>query len=180
MKQSLEKSLSNREIIRALGGRCLLLTHGDLDKVTSMGAYGGEKFWREEVPMVTLYEHRPDYGHWVVLLKTILPGGEPTVELFDSYGTLPDSQRIEGGLEAINDPSYNKAMTRLLFELSKAGIAPSYNHYKFQSKEKGINTCGRWILARSIFSWIPLDTFAELFPPGSDELVTLFTEEYLD
>jgi hypothetical protein len=124
------------------------------------------------LPMAILYQEEPQYGHWTLLHQT--PEG---LEFFDPYGIISD-----GEFEHLDwqQPHY---LSKLLYDLANE-YQLNYNQYKFQKANDGINTCGRWIILRSLTSKWTLDEFADVicdlcYETGltPDELVvSMFTE----
>lgn len=102
------------------------------------------------LPLAILYQVEENYGHWVLLHA--VPEG---LEFFDPYGYMPDRE-----FEVLEwkQPHY---VARLLRELS-AIVPIHYNQYDFQEKGMGVNTCGRWIVLRSLFDNMPLEIFARM------------------
>lgn len=116
------------------------------------------------LPVAILYQVEPDVGHWTLLME--VPGG---VEFFDPYGIVVDKQFDY--LE-MKQPHY---LAKLLYDLSKK-IEIHYNPYEFQSREPGINTCGRWVILRSKFPKWNIDKFKDVVNEvkngNSDKFVT--------
>lgn len=120
-----------------------------------------------KLPLVILYEVKPNIGHWVTILET--PEG---IEHFDSYGYAPDKE-----LDFVPDEfkSDNKLLLRLLVNHNDI----NYNQYKLQ---KGLDTatCGRWVILRNLFNYLTIDQFKHMIDKtskqlklSSDQLVTM-------
>lgn len=140
----------------------------DLSKFNSIDEALGPKG-----AFILFYEHRPNYGHWVAILKC-----NNKLEFFNSYGDkinpLPDDQ--------LNNysKSWRKQSNQLYKTLSmlflKSKYKLEYNNYQFQSDLKEIQTCGRWCIYRILNKNLSIDEFAE-------EVITecenknLFTDE---
>lgn len=125
-----------------------------------------------------LYEQKDNVGHWCCLTKTITPNGSMTVEFFDPYSGMPDSQ-----LEYIDDDYADKTgqsdrrLTRLLIDCP---YDISYNEFGFQRFDDDVSTCGRWVGLRMLLKDMPLEDFNKLFlehyePGDSDYIATLLT-----
>ena len=101
-----------------------------------------------------LTESEKNSGHWTLIIRD-----DDTFEYFDSYGTPP--KRI---LDYIPNYMNKKLGNDFQEDLRKMirSIKPTdkfiYNKTKFQKEQEGINTCGRWVIARlSLFLSDDLD-----------------------
>jgi hypothetical protein len=100
---------------------------------------------------IILIEQKQNSGHWVAIYRYIDPKTKKdTLEAFDSYGNF-----IDGELKFI--PKIIRRMLgqekNLLTELFKKlpkDVPVVYNKKKFQKLKNGINTCGRWVILRTI------------------------------
>lgn len=110
------------------------------------------------LPVVILYETKPNFGHWTLLHK--LNNGN--IEFFDSYGFKPDTE-----FKLISpEYQYPHYLMNLLKELSKL-TQIHYNQYQLQSKSPGVSTCGRWCILRRLYPDLDIDQFKE----GIDSVV---------
>ena len=170
----MNKSLSNTDIKRKLGGQVRIMSYRDIYKYkdidSMLGKYGA---------VALLYETKERYGHWVAIFKTFDPkSGEPIISFFDPYSIPVDHELdfIDDDFKIENNVVY-PYLSELLY---KSPYQIEYNEHKLQKFKPGINTCGRWVIARLLFRNLPLDEFNELFASDnyitSDELVTIFTE----
>jgi hypothetical protein len=95
---------------------------------------------------IILTENQLNQGHWCCLLKY-----NNILEWFDGYNGKPDSELkyISPQMKAqLNEKTHY--LTRLLkTKLPNQKII--YNKKKLQTLKDGINTCGRWTIARLIF-----------------------------
>jgi hypothetical protein len=135
----MEKSFSDSEISRYIPN---VYAYEELKELTP------EEVLRR-LPLAILYQETPTKGHWTVLLKT--PEG---IEFFDPYGIPID---LEFKDLKWQQPRY---LADLLYKLSKIEQI-NYNQYKFQSAKEGINTCGRWIIMRSLYPNWTINQFAK-------------------
>ena len=144
----MQKSFSNVEIEKYIPE---VVLYEDLGKLTPEQLIN-------KLPVAILYQETETYGHWTLLHKT--PEG---IEFFDPYGILIDKEfeQIEW-----KQPHY---LAKLLYKLSKS-IPINYNQYKFQKKKPGVNTCGRWIILRSLLGHMPLDVFADMITKAALKL----------
>ena len=84
-----------------------------------------------------LYEHKKDYGHWVLIIRN-----NNNLEYFDSYGG-----KIDGPINWITKEQQNKLdvkpyLTQLIN--NTPNLSTEYNGVDFQNKKnKDISTCGR-------------------------------------
>jgi len=121
-----------------------------------------------ELPLILLYEIKPNIGHWVTVIKT--PEG---IEHFDSYGYEPDG-------EFIFIPDDMKEKYKYLVNLLiNTGEQINYNNYKLQD-EPPIATCGRWCILRNLLSNLTTDQFnrvvtivSKKFNISNDEMVSI-------
>ena len=113
----------------------------------------------EMLPVAILYQVGENYGHWTVLMRT-----SEGIEHFDPYGIIVDKEFKYLGWQ---QPHY---LAKLLYQLGEEGIVINYNPWRFQKMQKGINTCGRWIILRSLFSNWGIDKFADVVEEVSTRL----------
>lgn len=96
---------------------------------------------------VMLYEHTPQNGHWVAVLRY-----GNTIEFFCPYGTSPYSPN--SCLEW-NTPEQNAAvdatentLETMLNQAEKDGFKVIYNRMDLQNKNGNVNTCGAFVVFR--------------------------------
>jgi len=108
-----------------------VMLYTDLLKMSDENIY-------KSLPIIILYETKPNYGHWTLLHK--IPNG---IEFFDSYGFRPDEQ-----YKMISKKYQlpHKLKEFLIKMHDKMNI--HYNDYMFQEIGPKINTCGRWCILR--------------------------------
>lgn len=167
-KKEVSRGLSSVDLSNLLGGKVRILTYKQLRKFNNI--YDVLKPFGKAI---LLYETSKNWGHWVCLFKD--PKSR-VIEHFDSYGIRPDDEikfvpqyfRKEGGADLPH-------LTALLY---KSGAPIRYNHYKLQSKRKGVSTCGRWCVLRLIFRDLDEHQFKKLFDGKGDKdvYVTNLTE----
>lgn len=125
------------------------------------------------LPLVILYQVERDYGHWTLLHRV-----RGSIEFFDSYGFKPDKE-FEFIPENMQQPKYIARMLCSIIDREPV----SYNQYHLQERKRGVNTCGRWVVVRQMFSHVNIDAFTrgidnvsrELDVTG-DDLVVLLTK----
>lgn len=135
-------SLSD-EVIKRLSPDINIVLYSELSNMTPAQVL-------KKMPLVILYQVTKNTGHWTLLHKT--PEG---IEFFDSYGYQPDKQ--------FNHISYQQPhyIAKLLLTLHKSGYNINYNEYPFQESKPGINTCGRHVLIRHMYSHLPIKKYKE-------------------
>lgn len=96
---------------------------------------------------IILTESKPNEGHWCVLLKY---NGGRTIEWFDSYGVRPDGELsfIPNAIKKMlgEDKHYLSKLIKTMDQDQHF----VYNKTKFQKLQDGINTCGRWVICRTL------------------------------
>jgi hypothetical protein len=97
--------------------------------------------------MILLYEHTPQNGHWVAVLRY-----ENTIEYFCPYGTSPYSPNspLEWNTpeeNAVVDATSNY-LEDLLNKAKTEGWEVIYNKMDFQEKRNNVNTCGAFCVWR--------------------------------
>ena len=163
-------ALSSNDISSSLGGRTIILKYYDLGNITSieqlLSLYGNA---------IVLYPLKGNIGHWTTVFYTKGPNGKKVIEFFDPYGISVDR---EFKYVKANGPNY---MSQLLYR-SRYQIV--YNEHKFQKFGDGIDTCGRWVLARLAMKDMSLEEFAKYifstskkYNISTDELVTQITTD---
>jgi hypothetical protein len=97
--------------------------------------------------MILLYEHTPQNGHWVAVLRY-----ENTIEFFCPYGSSPYSPNspLEWNSpeeNAVVDATHNY-LEDLLNKADADGWEVIYNKMDFQEKRDNVNTCGAFCVWR--------------------------------
>jgi len=121
---------------------------GDGDYIMKYSELAGYESLRDLLPedksfKIILTEDRANQGHWTALLRY-----DNTVEWFDSIGVKPD-----GELRYIPNPiraCLGEKVKHLSRLLNTSPWKVMYNKKKFQSLTQGVNTCGRWVIARVV------------------------------
>ena len=93
---------------------------------------------------IILLESKPNVGHWVCVMKY-----KDILEFWDSYGVNPKGEfkyisKIMNKLLGQNENELYDLMAKTKHPHQKC----YYNKRRFQSNNDGINTCGRWCIAR--------------------------------
>lgn len=173
--KGVDYSLNNFEITNALGNRSSVYKYKDLRRLKSL-----DSFMRNKDYLIILYEYEPNYGHWTCILKQKSPGKKYTYEFFDPYGSLPDSM-----MRNIPKTIRNKRgmeFPDVLRLLNSSDREIHYNNYKLQKFKEGVNTCGRWVIVRAMFSNLNIDQFNKMIKgldKDGDRFVTDFTNMFI-
>jgi hypothetical protein len=163
----MEIAYSDKDIKNKLNNKARVIKYSDLyNYKTIEDALGPYK------TLVILYETSDNFGHWVCvyLYNNIL-------WFFDSYGLWPDDE-----LTYI-DPRFRiknyEQFDYLSILLGISDYEVDYNNFQLQLEDEGINTCGRWCVARIINKDLTTDEFYEVFKNDeiglSDEKIVDFT-----
>jgi hypothetical protein len=115
---------------------------------------------------IVLVEQEKNIGHWVCILKY-----KNVIESFNSYGKDIDRQKDTFG--AIKNRLLGQQTDYLTKLVKKSKYKYVINKTPFQSKEEGINTCGRWCILRIIAMkdlFMDLEQFKEMVIKGCKDL----------
>jgi Ulp1 family protease len=116
-----------------------------------------------------LTESELNSGHWTLLIRD-----DNNFEYFDSYGTSPKNilDYIPTFMNKRLGNNYNEDIGMMIKSIKKTDKF-IYNKTKFQKEQEGINTCGRWVIARlSLFlsDDLDLNEFTKLIKTKSKQL----------
>jgi hypothetical protein len=180
IKKEENHPLSDSEIRELMRGKCNIVVYPDITQYSSLeqllGSYG---------VCFLLYESKPKYGHWTLIL--LLDNGE--VEFFNSYGGksrgLPDESLL------LIDRDFRKQSNQEIHYLSllllKSGYKLNYNEIQMQGKKQNIKTCGRHCVVRAHLKNLDLYQYRALMEKlcektglDIDGVVTLLTIKKLD
>ena len=92
-----------------------------------------------------LVEEELNSGHWQLVLRN-----QGEFSFFDSYGDKPTTilNFVPKYMNRILGNNYDKDMGHILKSIKK-GDKLVVNNFQFQSNLGGVNTCGRWCIART-------------------------------
>jgi hypothetical protein len=159
---------SNRDISQKLGGNVRVITYKELLNYKTLDEALGE-----HGAFIVLYEQERNFGHWCCGFLD-----DDIFYFFDSYGIIPDDQLID------IDPKFRiksgQQFKYLTYLMKNSPYEIDYNPYQFQDDQEGINTCGRWCVARIKNKDLDADEFYDLFTGDnidSDELVVEYTDD---
>lgn len=170
LKQQIAKekaiALSDSEVLRLVDHKAKVIIYNELKKYNTL-----DELLHPHGAVFLLYETRPDFGHWVAVIKR----NNDTIEFFDPYGIFPDEE-----LQWTNTHTRKMLgqdvpyLTSLLYHSPYPNL--EYNEHKFQKLKDDVNTCGRWSALRIATKEMSLEQFKKLFHgKNSDDLVTILT-----
>ena len=172
-KNDISYALSDSDMMRLLHNKCNIMEYGQLYNYNSLDDVLG-KF----KTCIILYNTSTKIGHWTCIFLR----KDNILEFFDPYGIIIDNE-IKG---TFMDPEWiknyyrdgEKRLSHLIINSKYNSI--EYNNYNIQSKDKGINTCGRHVVCRLWNKHLSLDDYyniIQLYNP--DELVVELTNKHL-
>jgi hypothetical protein len=155
--------LSSSDIENMLDRQCTVIEYSQLRDVDNIGTLVSEA-----MPLIILYEWKPSYGHWTILLK------RPNYfEFFDSLGAP-----VDGELKYV-PKNYRRHLgedvphlTHLLRDQEVVN-----NPCKLQADKA--TTCGRWVVLRAQWAELNLPEFLRVvvnLPGDLDQAVVQLTE----
>jgi len=157
-KKMLDQMISDVDFKRWLGEGCKIKKYSELkDYTTIYDLLPNEKDF-----VIILTEEKKNQGHWCCLLRN-----KDKFEWFDSYGVKPDGELKFIPLMVrrwLGQDEYD--LSRLL-----EPVKYEYNKKKLQNLQDGINTCGKWCIARILMfqTGHTLDEFLEKCKEKKDE-----------
>jgi len=115
---------------------------------------------------IILTENQPNVGHWCAVLKY-----KNIIEWWDSYGVKPDGEFKYIPSSVRNALGQGGNRLSQLLKTKSPNQQVYYNKKRFQSGADGINTCGRWTIARvlSMLCGWELDDFIDKVEEKSAE-----------
>ena len=141
-KKCLEYMVSDVDFRRFFGEDVAskVLKYSDLDNYKSID----ELLPNEKDFVIVLTENKKNEGHWCCLLKY-----NGLLEWFDGYGGKagkPDGELsfISKAMNIFLDQD-DRYLTKILKESGRKII---YNKEPYQALQDGVNTCGKWVIAR--------------------------------
>jgi hypothetical protein len=175
LTEAIEKALSDTDLKLLLGHNTSIMTYPNLvhaSRIDDVLDFNGR--------LVLLYLTKSHTaGHWTGVLKR----NENELEFFDPYGGDIDEQfdyipdKVEVALGQTQ-----RHLTTLLNNARLDGYIVRHNPYRFQAMKRGVNSCGRWVAARMLYSYLSINDFKSLVEDSGvspDTFVTVVTEEIL-
>ena len=152
----MNKPITNFDLEKLFGNDMLIVSYDKLKKIKSL-----DDLFKHRKYLCILYQYKPNYGHWVLILKTINKQNKPVIEFFDPYGDKPDSQ-LKHFSTKIRDV-YGMRYPQLANLMIESSYPLEYNNHRLQKMDPKVQTCGRWCAFRAIFDDVPIDQFANMF-----------------
>jgi len=115
-------------------------------------------------------------GHWLAIWYDQKSN---TLHHFDSYGFSPDAELKYSTNPLVKDQLLNRLYSRA----QQSGLKVVWNTYPYQKQGSNVNTCGRHVICRIRFSYMPDQMYHTLMSGQKmdpDSLVTLLTLLALD
>jgi hypothetical protein len=139
----MDRPLSLDEL-QSIVPNAIIMKYGELQRFSRL----------PRLPLILLYETKPDFGHWVCILET--PEG---IEHFDSYGVLPDNELkwVPNWLAEKTGQNVKRLLKMLFDESELSGKKINYNAYHFQGKDTSV--CGRWCAFRIFLGYLTNEQF---------------------
>ena len=163
INKEIRKPLSDSNILKLVNGKANIMVYENLIHCKSI-----DEILKPCGACFLLYQNKPNFGHWCLIFKL----NKNTLEFFDPYGYIPDSE-----LKFVPQEFrklLNEDHTYLLRLLYNSPYNIDYNEHRLQELAKNINTCGRWCVVRLWCKKMKLQKFANLFNCG-DKLITILT-----
>lgn len=160
--------LSGSDIHRMCKGKVRIIVYEDMEKYTKV-----DDIFDQWNATIILYETRKNFGHWTLLLKH----SDTVLEFFDSYGLKVDE-------ELKFDHNYNsrihngQVVPHLTYLLGLSNYELIQNRKKLQLLLKDVNTCGRWVVARTILRDIHLLQFQKLMTENKNHNPDFWVTSY--
>lgn len=160
-QNELEKMFSDNDFKRYLG-------EGKVIKYSDLSNYANinELLPNDKDFRVILVESQYNSGHWVALLKY----GD-IIEWWNSYGTKPEYDFKFVSLVAKHLLGQGGNLLTKLLNTKRPDQKVYYNKKKVQKIVEGVNTCGRWCIARILAMLVgyELDDFITKVEEKCDE-----------
>ena len=162
-------ALSGNDIFEACEKNINILKNSDMHRFKTIdqvfGQYNG---------VALLYELKPGYGHWVLLLRH---RKTHTIEFFDSYGFFIDDQLKFINKEFRKQSKQDKRYLSKLLLDSDYNII--YNKTRIQEMKNNISSCGRHLCLRYLMKNIKLEQYIKIIKKSNlkdtDDVVTYLT-----
>jgi len=133
--------LSDADIKKILGSDIPVLTYPDLGKFHSID----QCFDSKGRCIILFLTTGPTEGHWCCMMRK-----KEGIYFFDPYGEPPEEQKDDIPEEM---KRYLDIDEPYLMRLLKSANCPVYyNTHQYQKLTEGVNTCGRWCVARLLYA----------------------------
>lgn len=138
-KEAMAKMMSDLDFKRNFGEDVPIIKYSELENYNNIN----DLLPKKGDFVIILTETKKNEGHWCCMMR-----GKDSFEWFDSYGEHPTGELNFIPIfvkKMLNQNSYQ--LIRLLKTIPK-DMKLEYNSNKLQVLKDGINTCGRWCIAR--------------------------------
>jgi hypothetical protein len=157
---------SGKDIVTACDGHTKIILYSDIHKFKSI-----DQLLKPYNNAVILYQTKPNYGHWVLLMKK-----GNVIEFFDSYGLFIDEQLnfISKEFKKVSHQDFPYLSNLLL----KSKYKIIYNPVRLQKTDNDISSCGRHVCLRLILKDLSLKDYIKMIKHNKydpDSLVTYLT-----
>lgn len=149
IKKAEAYSLGDDDIRRLLGSGCKITTYTDLENVHDIN----QIFDGKGRAVVFFPQESANVGHWIGLIKDARQ-----IEFFDSYGNYPDKQKPDKETQR----ELNIAQPLLTKLLENSGCRVIYNKVALQKTRDDVQTCGRHVVCRLLYSRYPIGKYREM------------------
>jgi hypothetical protein len=140
LKEIIEDPLDDLEIRHYLPD-AKIITYNELSRYRSINQLlPGETDY-----VIILYQDSPNQGHWVCLSR-YPKGKNDTIEMFDPYGSKPDSQLDWVNMQQRQKLGQGRKLLTPLLDCCTQKVV--YNPIKYQKESPEINNCGRHCVYR--------------------------------
>jgi hypothetical protein len=149
IKRRITQMISDEDIEKYLGKQ----GHKNIIKYSELKNYNNIDTLLPKINdyKIILIESQQNTGHWIVLLKYKNKDNKIVIEYYNSYGMKPEADLSYIGSMMNKILGNGKDdLKDLLNNAREKGYEVIYNKKRFQSSNKKVNTCGRWILNRII------------------------------
>ena len=155
--------LSDDDIRHILGKDIKIFTYPDLETMSSIE----DCFDAKGRCIILFLTENETSGHWCCMMRK-----KKGIYFWDPYGEEPEEQKDGVPKSRLEQLDMDQPLLTELFR--KSGLPVYYNSHQYQTDRRGVNTCGRWCVARLLYapkseeyflkvvkdSKLPPDTFA--------------------
>lgn len=163
-----KKAFSGEDILTVCDNETKIITYPELYKFQNI-----DDVLSPHGCVVILYEMKPNYGHWVCVIKH---EDQNKIEFFDPYGLFCDDQ-----LEFI-DTKFRKASNQMFPKLCEmlhdSPYDIVYNKTQLQKYSSDVSSCGRHVSFRIVMRDTPLNEYVKILKQNKydpDMTVTYLT-----
>ena len=154
LKKVEKYSLSDEDIRNSLKG-INIITYPEFSEIDDVDEIL-DRYGRCVVLFLTENENT---GHWCALFKN----NRNEICWFDSYSNKPDEQKSWlSKNKLIQLKQYPNYLTELLKREHGQGFKVTYNPYRLQRMESGVNTCGKHVICRLLHKDMHIDDYVNM------------------